>query len=106
MTDGTSTPFAPLAAVRVRAIFQHEQFMPCRDVHDRVHISEAESKMNRNDGACAFGDGCFDQRRINAITVRINIHEDRRCASEEDWHRSGGREEVIAVYFAFRGISK
>ena len=40
--------------------------------------------MNWNDCASAFGDGGFNQRGVQAVSVWINVHENRSGSGEQN----------------------
>ena len=78
----------PHSSVSVGAIFNDFQIVFLGDVQNFVHVGEAHSEMN-GQNRLGFGSDClFDEFRIEAIGVGIDVDEDRNCIEQQ--HRPDG----------------
>ena len=66
-----------LGAMRLASIFDHDQPMRIRNVHDRIHVCHLSVKMDGYDRFRSLRDRLFDLGGIHRQCVAIDIHENR-----------------------------
>src|SRR6266446_3134632 len=73
----TGTPALVACANGLRAVFDHLQVLLAREVHDRVHVRSQTVEVNDDDGASARSHAARNLRRVDVVSVGMNVREDR-----------------------------
>ena len=72
-------------------IFDDQQPMPPRDIHDHVHIAADAGVMNRNDHPGPGSDRLLDQTLVDIHGIRPDIDENRHAAPQDEGIRRGDK---------------
>ncbi len=88
----TVTPFV-FRAVRLRGIFDHDQSVPPRYFHDRVHVGRLAVEMHGQDRLGAGRDRGLDRGRIHGERARIDIHQHRPRSGVDDRGNAGDKSK-------------
>ena len=78
-----------LGANRLGGVFDHHKLVFLRDPHYGVHIGHLAVKVDRDDGARVRGYLRLDLRRVEVVTGRVDVHEDRLGADARNRARGG-----------------
>jgi len=93
MAERSSGLALELCADGLGCVLDHNQVVPQRDIHDAVHIGHLPIQVHGDDGLRLFSDSCFDQGRVDVVSGRIDVGEDRRRAEPVD--ATGRRKEAV-----------
>jgi hypothetical protein len=70
--------------VLVRAIFDDIKFPQAFNTHDSIHVGKATAEVYGEDGTGPWRERLFDAPRVQAVRIRVNVHEDRDSVQEQD----------------------
>ena len=84
IAHGTCTFAIPLAAVGVRAVFNHFQLVFGGDAEDFVHVGKTHAEVNGQDGFRFRGDSFFNELGVEAIGVGIDVNENGNGVEQKD----------------------
>ena len=79
-------------AHRLRRVLDHEQIVPARDVHDRVHVGDAAAPVHRHDRLGARRDLLLDLGGVDVLVI-AHVGIDRRRAHVRDRARRGDERD-------------
>ena len=71
-------------AVRVRAVFNHQEMVTLGDLHQARHVRGLSKEMNGQDRRCLRRDGVRNGLRIDAARGCVDIHKMRSGAALQD----------------------
>src|SRR6266850_322245 len=77
VSERTGGTLVITCAVRVRGVFDNDQFALFRDRHDRIHVGRLPGEMNGNDRPGSRLDGGLDGFWIQIKGVQVNVGKDR-----------------------------
>ena len=81
-------------AKRLGVVFDDDQIVLLRQLHDRVHVTDVPVKVDRNDRLGSRGDELFDRLDADAVVVDVDVGESRDRPGLDDG--KAGRDEGIA----------
>ena len=68
--------------MRLRAVLDHLDVVAARDLQNRPQVGRLAIHMDGNDGPRPRGDGTLEERRIERVELRIDVHQDGRGARQ------------------------
>ena len=86
------TPFI-FRSVGLRRVFDHNQPMPARHVHNRVHVGRLAVEMHGQDRLRARRDRGLNRGRIHRESAGINIHQNGARSAVGDGGNAGDKSE-------------
>ncbi len=93
MAQGASGAILQTRAVRMRGVFDHDQFMFFGNGHDGVHVRNLAGEVNGNDRPRAWSDRSFDCFWIKVESIQIDIRKNGNGIGFDDGGR--GRNECV-----------
>ena len=88
VSDGSGLQAVVFGFDSVRAVLDHLEAMPVRDLHDGAHLAGAAGEVHGENGAGPGGDALLDPRRVDVHGRRVDIREHgRRARVENGVHR-------------------
>ena len=89
MADGTESAPPVTGTYALGGVFNHVQMVPPGNLHNRIHLARHARIMNYADGAGAVRDSRFNQRLVNILRIRPDVHEHRNAAAQHKRVRRG-----------------
>ena len=82
-------------------IFNHVQMIPASDIHDGIHLARHARVVNHANGPRPLRNGRFNQRLVNILGIRPDIHEHRHRAAQNEGvcggHKCiGGHDDLVS----------
>ncbi len=87
--DGASPAAAPLGAVRVCAILDHDQAVPFGDLHNGVHVGHLCAQVDWDDGPRFRSYRRFGRLGVDAVGLGVNVHDHRHGPGRHGGRRRG-----------------
>ena len=75
---------APLRPVCVRAVLNHPEIVRAGDTRDFIHVRKPHRQVHWKDGPGLRCYGLLNELGVKAISVRIDVHENRNGVQQHD----------------------
>ncbi len=89
VADPADRPPVPGGAVRLGAVFDHDEVVLGRQRHETVHVAGPPRMVNRDHGPGSRRQHRFDGLRSDVLRLRADVGENRRAAEAHDAARRG-----------------
>ena len=100
-TEGPTALAAPLRAVSVGAVLDHEEPVLVGDLHDAIHVRGEAAVVHGHDSRGARRDGGLNGVGVDLVVVGLDVDDDGDAVDQDDRRRRGdegrgGHDDLIA----------